>query len=341
VTVNGQGSASNDLADFPSISDDGNFVAFSSFATDLVDGGDAPGKIGVFLRDRKSRTTHLLSRGFDGRPADGASIGPQVSGDGRFVVFESDASNLAPPDANKESDVFLVETATKRLERVSGKEGGFLPAVSVDGRYVAYVKAPVDSQMAGARRIGVVLVDRKTKEVSTISLAPTLIPVLGNSDVRISADGLRIAYGAVSVSQFESGVGLNRPTRIAVCDRAKKITFNIPLPPEYFRSYSGMTLGMSPDGRYVCATPFEMGGTKQKQWVRRAGHHVVFDLQEDRLQVYEVRSDGFPPNRQPYFPGVSGNGEFLVFSSGESDLVPHEALKDQLYVVGLKKYLFK
>ena len=94
------------VADPSSISADGRFVSFISAATNLV-AGDTNAKDDVFLRDRKSRKTRLLSRSLGGGFGNGTSINPAISADGRFVAFASDATNLIGHDTNGLIDVFV------------------------------------------------------------------------------------------------------------------------------------------------------------------------------------------------------------------------------------------
>ena len=111
----------------PSVSADGRFVAFSSGASNLhPDDGD--GTADVFLRDLQADTTVLVSRasGAAGAKGNAHSFSPSVSADGRFVAFESGASNLHPDDGDTSLDVFvrdLQADTTVRVSRASGAGG--------------------------------------------------------------------------------------------------------------------------------------------------------------------------------------------------------------------------
>lgn len=90
----------------PTISNNGRYIAFESTAGDLVS-KDPNGKRDVFLRDRVGRTTKLVSRRGNGKPAwGGDSVDAWISGNGRFVTFESKATKIVIKDKDKTEDVF-------------------------------------------------------------------------------------------------------------------------------------------------------------------------------------------------------------------------------------------
>lgn len=96
---------SQDDGDMPAISDDGRFVAF--FSGGQWDPHDNNGEGDIYVRDRLTRTTRLVSRSTGGWVGDKVSAWPVISGDGRFIAFESDATNLVPNDNNNRRDVFV------------------------------------------------------------------------------------------------------------------------------------------------------------------------------------------------------------------------------------------
>jgi Tol biopolymer transport system component len=89
----------------PDISYDGRFVVFESHSTTFAE--NTQGVPQVFLRDRSTNTTELVSGGAPGMPGNGESFGASVSDDGRFVAFASNATNLVPDDTNNTIDVFV------------------------------------------------------------------------------------------------------------------------------------------------------------------------------------------------------------------------------------------
>src|SRR4051794_10674745 len=83
----------------PSVSGDGRYVAFLSYGTDLVP-GDTNNVIDIFVRDRKLGTTKRVSVATGGAQADSESFDPWITPDGRYVAFDSSATNLVPGDTN-------------------------------------------------------------------------------------------------------------------------------------------------------------------------------------------------------------------------------------------------
>jgi Tol biopolymer transport system component len=143
VSVDVGGDANNWSRD-PSISGDGRYVAFWSGATDLVP-GDGNGIDDVFVRDLTAGTTVRAS--VDGRGGDpnGESYQPSLSGDGRYITFFSNATDLVPGAWDPVSDVFVRDLALGTTTRVSvdvngnpPNGGSFEPVVSDDGRFVAF-----------------------------------------------------------------------------------------------------------------------------------------------------------------------------------------------------------
>src|SRR3954447_22532376 len=101
----------------PSLSGDGRLVAFSSGAAKLVP-GDYNHEVDVFVRNLRTGETTLVSRAQGGGLGNGTSDFPVVSRDGRFVAFDSEASNLVPGDTNASADVFR-DRLKGTTERVS------------------------------------------------------------------------------------------------------------------------------------------------------------------------------------------------------------------------------
>jgi hypothetical protein len=144
VSVAAGGAQANGPSDYPAISADGSCVAFHSTATNLIPSG-TNGLYHTFVRDRSNATTQCMSVA---GPLTGGGAYPSISDDGRFVGFYSSADDLVANDTNFASDVFLVDRQTGTRERVSvpngggqGNSGSMDPAISADGRFVAFASS--------------------------------------------------------------------------------------------------------------------------------------------------------------------------------------------------------
>lgn len=135
----------------PSISDDGSYVAYTTWASDIV-GGDTNIDEDIYVWHRRSGVTRRVSVSTDGRQANGRSDSSEISGDGRYVVFRSEATNLVPGDTNAYVDGFDAtwdifvhdreESVTRRInlgaDLAEGDRSSFHPAISYTGAHVAY-----------------------------------------------------------------------------------------------------------------------------------------------------------------------------------------------------------
>ena len=132
----------------PAISANGRFVAFYSYATNLVP-GDTNIAADVFVRDRQTGMTRRVSVGRGSIQANRSSEHPAISADGRFITFNSEASNLVLDDTNGRPDVFVHDRKTGKTRRASLRTGGgqgngnspfysSFPAISADGHAIAF-----------------------------------------------------------------------------------------------------------------------------------------------------------------------------------------------------------
>ena len=183
VSAGEGGSAAEGDSGSPAISPDGRYVSFSSDAPDLA-AGDDNGHGDVFLRDLRTGRTALVSiaRGGGGAQdramTDARAQVSDVSRNGRFVVFESDATNLAGRDRNRRTDVFVRDLrhgATRRVSVSTTNEEGsgpsFLPTITPDGRFVAFASRADDLVAEDARGIDVFVRDvgRETTVLAAVS----------------------------------------------------------------------------------------------------------------------------------------------------------------------------
>jgi Tol biopolymer transport system component len=189
----------------PSLSADGRLVAFGYSASDLVP-GDTNNAGDIFVYDWLTRETKRVSVASDGSQANGSSYAPDISADGRFVAYESDATNLSGPDNGGPWDIFVHDRQTGETARVSlasdplaaPDASSAWASISADGRYVAFSSEAtnlVTGDDNGASDIFVY--DRWTGEMDRVSLntggdegnLPSLSP-------SISANGRYLAFAS-------------------------------------------------------------------------------------------------------------------------------------------------
>ena len=200
---------------------DGQQVAFDSAASNLVDGDE--NFIDVFVRDRSSGVTELISRASNGEQANGMARRPDLSATGRFVVFESGASNLEPGDANGLFDIFVRDRQGGTTERISTAMGGgdadgesSGSAISADGRFVTFYSeagnlVPGDTNMAR----DVFVHDRQTGTTERVSIAAggaegDLTSLSAGGELDISADGRMVTFASAATNLVAGDANADR-----------------------------------------------------------------------------------------------------------------------------------
>src|ERR1043166_7404933 len=142
VSVNSSGiGGGNGNANFPTISSNGQLIAFESVASNLA-GVDTNGAIDVFVRDMQAGTTTLVSVSTNGAASgNGPSSNPTITPDGRYVFFESAASDLVADDTNGVADIFVRDLQLGLTSLISigqtNKSGS--PSISTSGGLIAFV----------------------------------------------------------------------------------------------------------------------------------------------------------------------------------------------------------
>src|SRR5882724_4697334 len=205
VSVDTQGNQANGPSARPSVSTGGRFIAFESLASNLVP-GDSNRVSDIFLRDTCRRaapecipSTVRVSLANDASEANGASFGPSISGDGRYVVFTSLADNLVGKDKNSSADIFLRDTCigatgeclpTTALVSVDntgvqGNSTSDFAKISSSGRFVAFASA-ADNLIVEDTNLSEDVFVRDTCAGAAEPCSPS------TSRVSVSADGMQV-----------------------------------------------------------------------------------------------------------------------------------------------------
>ncbi|MBI3846682.1 MAG: hypothetical protein HY292_18805 [Planctomycetes bacterium] len=212
-----------------SISGDGRYVAFVSYATNLVS-NDTNGLSDVFVYDSVSKTTIRASVSSDDEQSNDGSLMTAISADGRFVAFASLASNLVRGDSNFAWDVFvrdlMAETTTRvsvdsaggQAEGNSGLNDGFAYAktlsVSGDGRFVAFSSSAADLVPGDTNGKDDVFV------YDQVSGATTRVSYFSGIEANDNCSGPSISGGGrfVSFESYASTFGVSDSCRFGPCD---------------------------------------------------------------------------------------------------------------------------
>jgi Tol biopolymer transport system component len=203
VAPNGQPSAAGTTNDRPAVSADGRYVAFETTSSTY-----SAGVAGVHIVrvDRQTQAFKLVNLTAGGTlPTATLSKLGGISGDGRFVVFTSNAANLVPGEpANNSNSVYLrdlLNDSTQRMDvstsGIAGNGGSFseTPTISLDGRFVAFASTAtnlVSGSFSGSQRIYVR--DRVANITTRVSIGPGGSDLSGAGNASISADGANIVF---------------------------------------------------------------------------------------------------------------------------------------------------
>ena len=219
ASTDSAGRASNGYSDFPSISGNGRYVAFVSYADNLVR-GDSSHAPDVFVKDLATGIITRVSTDSAGREGNSGSNSPSISADGRYVAFASDADNLVGGDTNGLIDVFVKDLSTGITTGVGtvgersyyGSFGDMHLSMSADGRHVAfasYADTLVSGDTNGQPDIFVKdLSTGITTRASTDSAGQE--GNLASDGPSISADGRFVAFWS-RASNLVSGDGNSAP----------------------------------------------------------------------------------------------------------------------------------
>jgi Tol biopolymer transport system component len=317
VSVGTGGVEGNGMSRQGSISADGRFVAFNSYATNLYP-GDTNDTGDVFVRDLRTGKTTLTSVGPDGPAVYGAHM-PEISADGKHVVFTSGSPNLVADDTNSTEDIFVRDLVTRQTERVSVSASGQQldiysrePAISGNGRFVAYVTAATT----------VSVYDRQKNTTRVISDGVTLDPSTTFHEIgytSFSADGRFVLF---NVTEYEFIGGDEVPNfwlRDLRTGKLDLITADSAGKPS---RAIGLTLrgDVSGDGRYVTVgttarlTPADTDDFSDVYRIdRKTGSRVWISRGQQPNEFGQGGSSG---------SAISDDGRHVAFQSDSDGLVP-------------------
>ncbi|HZD60363.1 MAG TPA: Ig-like domain-containing protein, partial [Anaerolineae bacterium] len=207
----------------PSISADGQYIAFESSAANLVD-GDTNGYADIFVHDRINHTTERVSLSSNGTEANHWSEYASINADGRYVAFRTYASNLVAGDTNNCEDIFVHDRISHTTERVSvlndGSEGNgrsWEPSISADGRYVAFGSELILGSDDTNNCQDIFVHDRINHTTERVSVSSNGTEANGESFApSISADGQCVAFESDAYNLVAGDTTLGRDILVRV-----------------------------------------------------------------------------------------------------------------------------
>ena len=340
----------------PVISADGGFIAFHSDANNLVP-GDTNGKPDIFVFDRQSAEITRVSVTSDGGQANGYSVVPHISANGRFVAFTSSAIDLVPGDTRAYWDVFIHDRLTAETRLVSRDSEGdqqrgvsWLWGLSPDGRYVAYTTGQTADSMPALW-----IHDRQTRTSRCLSC--TLDTFRNTKHTSFSADSRYIVFDRIGVLTLpgldadvyaydllkeemrlvalsRSGLTESRSFAPAISGDGSLIAFS--------SADTGLAAGINPDvvqimvaSNPVLSDPPPSTATPTATLTRTSTPTptasatstptptaTVLTSHPEIMELISVDPNGTPGTSTSIFASLSADGRYVAFSSLASNLVP-------------------
>jgi Ca2+-binding RTX toxin-like protein len=337
VSITETGQQSSGYAANASVSANGRFVVFESDADDLTGQTDSDGANDIFVKDLLTGTVIRASEtaaGDEGSATPVGAIDAAISADGRFVVFESGATNLVANDTNGKTDVFLKNLETGAITRVSTSTSGAQAgagvddssiSVSADGRYVSFTSASTNLVTGDTNGLTDVFVkDTQTGQLTRVSTSAGGVQGNGNaSDARLSADGKFVVFES-SANNLAGGPDINGNPDIFIKNLQTGAISCVSL--DLNGDYAiGMAYNpdVSADGRYVVfeSSADLLGDGQYGTFVR--------DMQTGTLT--HMGPGTYDENNHPR---ISGDGRFVVFTSAEDVYVKDLQTGEQVQLPG-------
>ena len=319
------------------VSADGRHVAFASESNNL-----APGTSGgdqVYVRDLQTLVTSVVSRadGALGEPGNDQSHEPAISGDGRFVAFRSSASNLVSADTDTGSDVYVRDlqlgttTLVSRADGLGGPKadlGAFRPAISADGRYVAFLSSATNLEGSSPSEIRTYVRDVRTGATILASRADGASGAPASSgDPTISGNGRYVVFSSAAALSADD---VDTDADIFIRDLEQRTTSLVtkPLAGGPYTVGQSRDAAVSADGRYVGV--LWVGGP--------AFSSPSFAYRQDLLTgatALASAADGVDPPSSPSVGNsvigggdvaLSPDGRFVVFTT--SDFLTNDGDRD-------------
>lgn len=330
VSTDTAGTEGNHASFDPSLSSDGSIVVFRSLASNLVP-GDTNNQGDVFVHDRSTGVTSRVSVDSAGNEANNFSKDAAISEDGRYVAFESRASNLVAGDTAGNSDVFVHDRNTGITSRVSVDSAGneangysYNPAISADGRYVAFNSFASNLVAADLNTDSDIFVhDRDTGITTRVSVDSAGNEADNNSyGSALSSDGRYVAFYTRSSNLVAGITSINND--VFVHDRNTGNTSRVSVDSAGNQgNHDSVVPKISGDGRYVTFT--SQASNLVASDTNGVGDIFVHDRNTGTTNRVSVDALGIEAGAQSYHAAVARDGRYVAYTSAADNLVAGDA----------------
>lgn len=351
VSVSSDGVQGNGDSARPDLSGDGRYVVFDSTSMNLTSAVDQNGSFDVFVRDRQTGQTTLVSQALDGDAGNLDSFGGVISRNGKFVAFNSDATDLSTQHVSGARDIFVRNLVTGRTTVASlGQDGmpagvaAHAAAISANGRFVAF--SSYGTGLVGGDTndaFDVFLRDRRLGTTTRVSVDSSGAQADSNSDSpAISDDGTRVAFSSDATNLVAGDT--NGVRDIFVHDTSTGLTTRVSVDSQGAQAdhqsdgpgiRGGLSFGpdISANGRLVTfdstATNLVADDTNTCSFDPGGGSFplpgecpdvFVHDLASGTTRRVSVASDGSQSDSASTDPAISSDGSTVTFFTTADNL---------------------
>ena len=335
VSVNANDVEANGASTNPQFSPNGAFVLFESVANNLI-GDDGNDKSDVFLKNLETKQIVRISTNKDGLEANGDSGAAQFSGNGQYVVFESNATDLLDFQVNGMSQIYRKNIDTDEIDLVSGVFGengavagngySYSASVSENGQYVVFVSEATNLVgNYGNERADIFRKDLDTKQIVRVSTAADGSEALrGDSkDPTVSADGRYVVFSSEADNLVANDK--NNQSDIFLKDLKNNTIVCVSAGMDGAPASGGESIAphMTPDGRYITFVSSAANlivGDKDNAYDVFRKDMATGEILRVTIPLGSTQVDGFSAA-----PRISPDGRYVVFGSEASNIVTGDA----------------
>lgn len=341
VSISSDGEAANEHVSSVDISDDGRYVVWHTLATNLVPETNLD-KWQVYLHDRVTGTTELISRAQDGTPANRLSLEPSISGDGRYVAFRSHAGNLVAGTTINRSHIYLLDRETNEVKLVSrAHDGGEAsgppgssstnsgdsgePSITPDGRHIVYSSHATNIvEEPGGPGLDVFVYDSQTGLNEQVSVtAKGEAQDKGAWEPSISADGRYVTFTSASFNMVPTAGWAS--FHVYIHDRETGDTERVSVSSDGVEGDGGgQEPTISGDGRYVAYMSYAFNLVPEAEQNPRPDIYL-WDRLTGSTELITTAADGGPANSDSGAPNLNHDGSVVAYESLSDNLIEVDA----------------